>query len=245
MEERINELWLDYLCNKMSIGIIKQFDGMYNTAYKRDEKYKQKASDEGKEYKSTVIEIFKYYLDKIHQLDSKTIEQLYKSIKNESEIPETFDDLVRATIKSLIIVLSDKKIKQVDEKYYNINIIKFVHKCCIECGKLIYNHPTLFYHNFDKKEMKDNKNRIIHIVKCGIRDVLIDILPLKDILSEYLKNNAFDKKSSIHEQEQEYHMEPKQTEKPKKKEFSNVESLLIPTKINQIDEGLPNYFDDK
>ncbi len=253
MEEKINELWMDYLCNKMNIGIIKEFDGMYMQAVNKNNSYKKKADENGSSFKSITLEIFQYYLNKITILDSTTINKLYKCVKNESGISESFDDLVKATIKSTIIILSEKKIKNVNEKYYDVDVSKFVYKCCVECSRMFYNHPYLFYHEYNKSDLRKNRNKIIDFINSGIRDVIIEMIPLKEILTEYLKkdtvvHNSYQsiesKNSLVNSSKPPIPIKSQQNNeniiKQNKKELSNVESLLMPNKIDGLNDEMIN-----
>ena len=63
-----------------------------------------------------------------------------------------FDDLVKAVIKSNIVLLtfstSNKQSDLVNNKYHEtIDVNDFVHKCYIESARVIYNNPQLFWHD--------------------------------------------------------------------------------------------------
>jgi hypothetical protein len=117
-----------------------------------------------------------------------------KRIKEYSRCSELFDDLIKAVVKSYIILLtfnaSGKKCKLVIEKYHEkININDFIHKCYIECANIFYNNPELFWNESDKETQQVCKNNAYDCIKQGVIEAIHKILPVKDILREYLSND--------------------------------------------------------
>jgi|SRR3989344_2792355 len=234
MQECIHNTYLNYLLNKMTPGLFKEFQGVYTQALKQDKQYIEKAQKTNKKYESNVIMIFQYFLNQIEKLNNEKIEKIYKNIKNESGKPELFDNIVKATLKSTIILLSNEKLTNFDEKYYDIDIKTFIHKCCIECGQLIYNHPRLFWHDFSEQEIKDNQNKIIQVLKSGIKTVILDVIPMNLILDEYLKS----------EEKQQQHTDLiVNNEQVIKKEHETDLNSLIPTNITKLDDKVNCYFE--
>jgi hypothetical protein len=83
-----------------------------------------------------------------------------------------------------------KRSQIVEDKYHeSIKSIDFIHKCYIECAHLFYDHPYLFWHEFPNQEIKENQRIIFQLIKVGIKNAIKQMLPMKKILEEYLKND--------------------------------------------------------
>ena len=115
-------------------------------------------------------------------------------IRDSSKHADIFDKLVKAVIKSNIVLLtynaSGKQCKLVNEKFHEkIDIKTFIHKIYIECAIQFFNYPELFWHKYSTNETQKNKREAINVIKECIREAILKVLPLNDILVEYLKND--------------------------------------------------------
>lgn len=140
-----------------------------------------------------VLRIFQSFLKGVKNLNNNSIEAETDRIRTETKCP-WFDELVRAVVKSYIILLtfnaSGKKCKLVNDKFHEkIDIKTFVHKCYIECARMFFNYPELFWHGFPTIEIKRNQRESCEIIKVAIIDAIRKMLPVKMILDEYLKND--------------------------------------------------------
>ena len=141
-----------------------------------------------------VTKIFQILLGGIPTLSINNIENETSRIRSGSKCADWFDDLIKSVIKSYIVLLtyniSDKTCKLVDNKYHDkIEITNFIHKCYIECAKIFYNNPELFYHNQNHIILNKNKKYSYKLIKSSILEAIRKILPMKLILTEYLKND--------------------------------------------------------
>ena len=147
-----------------------------------------KASNES----NNVLKLFQTFLKRIPKWNEEMIKQETDRIMNNSKSYSWLPDLVKATIKSNIIVLtynpntSTQKAK-IDPKYYqNVKIEDFIHKIYIECARELWNNPYLMYHQYPPIELKRNQRDTIHLVKDSIKEAIRKLLPVKEILELYL-----------------------------------------------------------
>ena len=118
-------------------------------------------------------------------------------IKHASRCYDWFDNLIKATIKSHILLLAcpsrKKKCESLDSKYYeNVSTEDFIHKCYIETTKAIYNNPELFWHELKPIKVKRNQKVIIDIIRKSIASAIRKSLPIKSILEDFLNNSHFE-----------------------------------------------------
>jgi hypothetical protein len=167
-----------------------------------------KASNEA----NNVLKLFQTFLKRIPKWNEEMIKQETERIMNNSKSYSWLPDLVKATIKANIIVLTYNpncnipngyKIQtKVDPKFYqNIKIDDFIHKIYIECARELWNNPYLMYHQYPPIELKRNQRDTIHLVKDSIKEAIRKLLPVKEILELYLgeeleqniKNDQFER----------------------------------------------------
>jgi hypothetical protein len=139
---------------------------------------------------------FQQHLQQTPNWSPQKIEEETDRIKTNSKSYMWLEDLIKATLKSYIIVLtynpsSNEKIDP--GSYKNIKIHDFIHKIYIECAREFWNNPYLFYHNYPIIELKRNHRDSISIIKDCIKEALRKLLPLERMLKIYLQeenNNA-------------------------------------------------------
>jgi len=146
------------------------------------------------------LKTFQHNLEQITNLNDEKIFNELERIKSASKCSDIFEDLVRAVIKSNIVLLTytGKKSEIVEAKHHeNISITHFIHKCYIESGKVFYNLPKLFWHKYPSITIKDNQKEIHEIIKESIKEAIRQMLPMKLILGEYLKNDYVNEEEMI------------------------------------------------
>lgn len=152
-----------------------------------------KASNEA----NNVLKLFQTFLKRIPKWNEEMIKQETERIMNNSKSYSWLPDLVKATVKANIIVLTYNpncnlpngyKIQtKIDPKFYqNIKIDDFIHKIYIECARELWNNPYLMYHQYPPIELKRNQRDTIHLVKDSIKEAIRKLLPVKEILELYL-----------------------------------------------------------
>ncbi|QGR53933.1 hypothetical protein [Moumouvirus maliensis] len=137
--------------------------------------------------------VFQKYLKSINTWSQTIIEDETLRIKNTSNASEYLDDLIKAVIKSNIILLtySNTISNLIGQTFYNnCTTANFIHKCYIECGKHAYNNPFLFSDQHTPMEQKRNYVIINKNIQEGIVKAVRNILPISMILKEYLINSC-------------------------------------------------------
>lgn len=140
-----------------------------------------------------ILKIFQTQLKEIPSLNTHKIHTETNRIKESSKCSSWFDNLIKAVIKSNIMLLTMEDQSSFSNNYHeDIKTEDFIHKCYISCAKLFYSNPYLFWHEYDNHKIKKNQHVIVKNIKKGIKDAIRCMLPIKDILNEYLSNEYVD-----------------------------------------------------
>lgn len=186
-EKNIVEIKCEYekfLLNMLVPAIYDGFKSMYNNAKNHHDKLVGNAKA-----KNSLADLFKHCLKNIPTLNKNSIETETNRIKEQYKCSDWFDDLIKAVVKSFIVLLtfnaSGKTCKLVMEKYHEkIDTCDFVHKCYIECGHFFYNHPNVF-----ENPKAEEKTVVYENIRTCILNAIHRILPIRSILQEYLGND--------------------------------------------------------
>ena len=121
-----------------------------------------------------ILKMFQSFLKRIPKWNEKMINEEKKKILNNIDYPEDILDLVRATIKSNIAILTfENKSKKIDSKFYNeVDLGDFIHRIYIECAREIWNNPYLFYHVYEPIDLKRNQRDCLTLIKSSIKKQL-------------------------------------------------------------------------
>ena len=194
-----------------------------------------------------ILKVFQTYLKQIPKWNQSIIERETDRIVNSSQSYGWINDLIKATLKSNLMILmynpTCKKQNKVDPLYYqHIKTTDFIHKVYIECAREFYNNPYLFIHTYPPLEIKRNQRDCLLIIKDCIREAVRKLLPVKHILQMYLgeevdlncANQNFDKVMSEGEE--------KNLEKMIQKDLNNIPSFEMqsnmPMQLNEVKEVL-------
>ena len=109
-----------------------------------------------------ILKIFQNFLQRIPKWNQSIIEKESNRIINSTHSYAWLNDLIKATVKSNLIVLMynpSLKNQQLSNSsfYQNIKTNDFIHKVYIECARELWNNPYLLYHNFPPIEIKRNQ----------------------------------------------------------------------------------------
>jgi len=199
-----------------------------------------------------VLKNFQTCLKAILKWSSEDIDRETIRIIDSTKSYPWLENLIRATIKSNIVVLMHnptmKSQMSIDPKFYKeIRINDFIHQTYIECAREFWNNPFLLYQNYPPIEIKRNQRDSINIIKDCIKESIRKLLPIKHLLEAYLgeemhihNTTEFDKISEGVEKnltkminrDLELDFKPKYSEKPMKSESKT--SATIRTKIADI-----------
>ena len=205
-EENNKEIKKEY--EKILIDTLFPFiyRGIYSIYYKAKNDYNEIVERSKKDpgiKLLKLITIFIQYMKNINNLPKIKIENEVNKIIGESGKADYLEELIMACIKSHIVLLtystSGNKCKIIREKLHNnIDINTFIHRCYIECCNIFVNHAELFYDDDISKESKIiltdndksiNKRYIYELIRIGIKNAIINSLPMKKILDEYLNKD--------------------------------------------------------
>jgi hypothetical protein len=170
--------YISHLINILTPLIFEGIQSIYKEA--------QKTSDA-----TDVLKIFQTYLKRIPKWNQNLIDTETERIINSSHSYGWLGDLIKATLKSSLIVLMYNPTKKIQERvdssfYKDISTSDFIHKVYIECAREIWNNPYLLYHNYPPIEIKRNQRDCMNIIKECIKEALRKLLPVKHILNIYL-----------------------------------------------------------
>lgn len=194
----IKNEYTQFLINIMVSPLYEGIKCLYRHALNTEDKLKESMKNNSSFTNPGIVKIFQMYLKDIESLNINEIEKETIRIKNNSKCSDWFDDLVKAVVKSNIVLLtynvSDKTCKLVEDKYHErINIADFVHKCYIECARVFYNNPEFIWHEHTRNthlcDIRKNKTEINDMIKNAILEAIRKMLPIKLVLSEYLSND--------------------------------------------------------
>ena len=138
-----------------------------------------------------ILKNFQIFMQRIPKWNNEIINNETTRIINNTKSYLWLEDLIKATLKANIIILtynpSVKQQMKVDPSFYqNVKINDFIHKIYIECARELWNNPYLFYHQYSPIELKRNQRDSIMLIKDCIREAIRKLLPLKHILHIFL-----------------------------------------------------------
>lgn len=200
------DIYTGYLVDVLTPLLYEGFFSIYNKAKSLENTYIQASKIDPNVENPGVLILFQHFLVGVDKLSDIMIDEETKRIRDNSKCSDIFDQLIKAVFKSHIVVLtytaSKQKCKLVSEKIHEkIETKYFIHKCYVECARLFYDHPTLFWHEFSNSELKDNQRIVYQLTKIGIKNAIRRCLPMKDILETYLNNDYIEEESTNSENE--------------------------------------------
>lgn len=165
------------LINILSPHIFEGFESIYSES--------KKIIKKGEEKK--ILKAFQQFIKRVPSWNSNLIENETVRIKAASRC-DFLHNLLKAVIKANIILLSNSKLEEIniEKKYLDIPLEKFVHRCYIECARQFYNTPYLFYHDIRPIERKKHQRECYDIIKQSIKEAIRKMLPVNHILDKYL-----------------------------------------------------------
>ena len=140
-----------------------------------------------KQIKQQRLKTYQTLISQIPQWNQEIIETEYDRIIKASGC-DWFDDLVTAVFLAHTKILTSIGQKRNVESV-NLKIPKssnFVHKIYINIAREIWKNPYLFDHEISANNYQRNIRDIESIISDGIKDSVRRLLPVKDILKDYL-----------------------------------------------------------
>jgi hypothetical protein len=145
-------------------------------------------------HENDILKVFQTCLKAIPKWDSSIIDRETTRILKESNSVEWLEDLIKATLKSHIQVLTYNcnKNSSVLNEYNNVSVQKLIHMIYIETARELWNNPFLLFHRCPPIEQKRNQRDCLGLIKDCIKEALRKLLPYKQILKQYLCDTTFD-----------------------------------------------------
>lgn len=204
-ERNIVEIKKEYTTFLVNILVPFVYEGMksvYNYAYETHQTFLERSRHDPTTRSPGVLKIFQTCLSELPALNNHSIEIETNRIREKSKCGEWFDDLIKAVVKSNIVLLTFSTAKNksplLEEKYHEkVETKDFVHKCYIESARVIYNNPELFWHEYPTLEIKRNQRETCKMIRGAILEAIRKMLPMKLILMEYLKNEYTKEESEV------------------------------------------------
>ena len=167
--------------------ILEIFEGIYN-------KVKETQNEE------YALVHFQLELQKIPHWNNISIERECKKII--SGYPSLMDH-VAAVFVSNIQILSCVRMDTDNKRDIHIKIPtrdSFIHKVLIQCAENIFQDPLLFWHNISYGEKRENTKKKQNIIDESIKEAIREMLPIQDILKEYLSESGKNDKKTKDDQ---------------------------------------------
>lgn len=142
------------------------------------------------------LKLFQSLLRKIPSWNEYLIEQETKRIIRSSQKGEIVEDLIKAVIKSNIMILTNTPPEKKDNMKikHDITSQKFIHNIYIEVARNVFQNPFLFYHEYSSFELKENQRKASELINKSIGHAIRKMLPMNMILQNYL-GSTFDNQS--------------------------------------------------
>jgi hypothetical protein len=196
----IKQIYEDHLFAILVPAIYDGFQSLYRRAFVIESKFVTACKRNPDIENPGILAIYQTLIKEIPNLNTHKIRNETDRIKSSSKSADIFDDLVKAIVKANIILLTynvDHKRKNLLQTKYHQNIIihDFIHSCYIQSARNIYGCPELFYHELEPININHNKRACFKIIKDSVREAIRLMLPMKEILLEYITQKYEQKES--------------------------------------------------
>jgi hypothetical protein len=169
--------------------------------------------------KDSPMKMFQILLARIPNWNQNIINGEYQRIVQKTQC-DWINDLITAVFISHAKILSSIKTKK-KSKTLNLKIPNgdyFIHKAYIECARQFWKNPYLFYDDVNMVNTIDyqrNMREVELIIEQAIQESVRKLLPVKNILQQYI---ALDDSSSSSSSSSDEEEKPSKKEKHKNKE---------------------------
>lgn len=138
--------------------------------------------------KNEVLKVFQSLLRQVPKWSQTMVLEETKRIMRNSSSGDLVEQIIKAVIKSNIMILTNTPPDKKDglKIAHNITSDVFIHNCYIEVARAVFNNPYLFYHEYSPYELKKNQREAHDILKMSIQEAIRKMLPLDMVLKTYL-----------------------------------------------------------
>jgi hypothetical protein len=178
--------------------------------------------------KRYVLKEFQSQLKGIPQWNENIIDEEAERIKAKcSFIHDLISAIFITNVKILSCIRSEEENSKLKIKVPTLS--KFIHNVYISCARKFYYNPILFYDKLKSNKVKENHEETIHTIDNCIQDTIRKLIPVENILQEYLA-------SVFNEGEEE---EVEEEEKSPENDVSEVEE----EEFEEEDEESPEHIE--
>jgi hypothetical protein len=187
----IKQIYEDVLYTILVPAIYEGFVSLYTRARETEKKFIEASKRNPNIEPVSVLVLMQTLIRDIPNLNSHKIRNETDRIKSSTRSADIFDDLVKAVVKAYVILLTynvDHKRKDLVESKYHENILipDFIHGCYIQSARNFFGCVELFYHKYEPHILNQNKRTCHKIIKKSLGQAVIQMLPMKEILLEYV-----------------------------------------------------------
>lgn len=182
----IKNFYLNYLISILRSSLIDGINSLFDDIIKTKDK---------KNISIETVELFKQALKSISVFTPTQKINLAVKIKDNIKSPDILDKVIKSVFKSYIILLTfnstNKIINNIKEKYYQqIDTQEFIYRCYVELSQILFFNTDIFikYHN-NTYNYSEPINDIVH---SAIESAIFKMLPMTDIMNNYLNYNEED-----------------------------------------------------
>ena len=161
------------LLNCMTPIVYQGFKSIYTTVYDNidDKRY--------------VLKEFQSQLKGIPQWNENIIDEEAERIKSKcSFIHDLISAIFITNVKILSCIRSEEENSKLKIKVPTLS--KFIHNVYISCARKFYYNPILFYDKLKSNKVKENHEETIRTIDNCIQDTIRKLIPVENILQEYL-----------------------------------------------------------
>ena len=144
------------------------------------------------------LKTFQILLSQTPTWEQEKLDTEYSRIKENTHC-DYLEDLITAVFVAHTKILSSIKSNS-EQKSIDLNIptgSHFIHKVYIESARNFWKQPYLFNHKYNPLDLQRNLNDAEKIIKESILETIRKLLPVKDVLKEYLGSNFDEDNYSI------------------------------------------------
>ena len=182
----IKNFYLNYLISILRSSLIDGINSLFDDIIKTKDK---------KNISIETVELFKQALKSISVFTPTQKINLAVKIKDNIKSPDILDKVIKSVFKSYIILLTfnstNKIVNNIKEKYYQqIDTQEFIYRCYVELSQILFFNTDIFikYHN-NTYNYSEPINDIVH---SAIESAIFKMLPMTDIMNNYLNYNEED-----------------------------------------------------
>jgi hypothetical protein len=199
---KINEIYEEHLMSIMIPGIYEGLRQTFNEAMKYEVKFNDVSKSNPNVEKKNRLQLFQGFLRAIDRNGVQQMRDETDRIKSSSGTADIFDVLVKAVVKSKILLMTYnvdvKRRNLIDTRYHDTVVIHdFVHSCYIESAQIFHNKPELFWQTEDVMVNTNNVVEIHRNIRIAVENAIRKALPMQDIILEFLEN-PYHQREDIH-----------------------------------------------